>query len=295
MTGLRGPTEPPAAPVASGGRSITMPATTSRRLPFSVLPAALLLVLCPIATASAQQPTSELLLPHFSVATDNPDGLTTLFAVRNETSVQQPVVADFFDAFGTLHATVELSIAPRQVESFNIRDVAGLPLDIDDVARGYVVVSPGDGADALELSGDWFSVTADEDFATGHTLVDLSETSEALCIAWSSRFFYGGPFTGGTILTFWVENPQGVELTDPPTVVGTAYDEDGVELGSFEVRTAFKSFQMAANGAAFSAPFGTVDLNFNNTRGVVFTDHSASGRFSVGFQATCTDPGILSP
>jgi hypothetical protein len=239
------------------------------------------------AVASAATPAPTLLLPHYQVEVDNPDGLTTLMAVRNESGAVQELTASFFNSHGMLDATMTFSLAPHAVKTFNLRDVTELEPDVDGFTRGYAVVEPTAGPGAAVIGGDYFRVEPDEDFATGGALVDLST---AQCQNWTARYLNGGPFDGGTLFTFYVDEPQGIELTDPPTLLGIVYDEDGFAVGDFELRTAFHSFTLPATGFPFDdSAFGTVELSFNGTVGVVLADHRASGRFSVGAEATCVD------
>ncbi len=74
-----------------------------------------------------------------------------------------------------------------------MRDVAGLPADLDGYARGYVEISTaGDPHQTPVLGGDFFQVDVADNFATGDKLV---RRSTDLCTRSSIRFLTF-PFAG---------------------------------------------------------------------------------------------------
>ena len=103
------------------------------------------------------------------------------------------------------------------------------------------------------------------------------------------------PNTPGTRLTALINGPHGALPSDPPTITGEVFDEDGHFVNSFMIRTDEWVVELDVlqdlvwpGGPAF----GTVRMNFCTTdRGaVVFERHTAFGRFSVGSVAFCRTP-----
>ena len=87
-----------------------------------------------------------------------------------------------------------------------------------------------------------------------------------------------------------VDEPGGSSEIDTPTAVGTVYDEDGLALSSFEIRTDLNSFELSSGQIApAGAAFGSVSMRFPATKGALLVEHSGFHRLSVAFKAACRD------
>ncbi|MGD2113780.1 MAG: hypothetical protein PVG07_01930 [Acidobacteriota bacterium] len=250
----------------------------------------------PSAATPREGGTSDvLLLPYFEVDRGHRSGVTTLFAVRNETDHELPVRILYVGALGgAIQTEQEIVLAPAAVRTVNLRDVAGLRADDDGIARGLVVLGAiGDGEDAAaSLSGDFFFIDPATDYATGNTLLDMSldAADNELCAGWSSRFFRGGSFSGATSFRFVVDVPSGSAPFDPPTAIGTVYDEAGTAVRSFEIRTDLNTFRLTSEDLVpEGVPFGAVSVRFPSTEGALLVEHSGFHRLSVALRAACLD------
>ena len=237
--------------------------------------------------APALDPSGDQWIVPFVVDTGNPGGTTTLLAVRNETETGgvAEILVEFFDAaFAEFH-TVDLDLTPDAVQTFNLRDQPGLP---GGIARGFARVTPGDGD---LISVDYFVVNPGENFATGGLGIDFIEEQ---CAFWKTRILVGGPFTGGTRLTFLVNGPRGSDpMVDPPTVSGLVYDEAGVAAGSFEIFPDDWVFEVDVADliAPATSLFGAIELMIDSIvgNGYLIVEIGAAGRYSVGFSGVCKD------
>jgi len=239
--------------------------------------------------------TDVLLVPYYETDRKNPNGVNTLFAVRNETDRALPVRILYVDALGAFEQQVqEISLPANALSTINVRDVPGLPTDPDGVARGLVIlgVIGHDGESSDLLSGDFFFVDPATDFATGNSMLNMSldDPGNEFCAEWGSRFFHGGSFQGTSTFRFVVDEAGGSTEIDPPTAVGTVYDEGGVPLRSFEIRTDLNSFELSSDAIApEGTAFGSLSVRFPATKGAVLVEHSGFHRLSVAFKAACRD------
>lgn len=226
----------------------------------------------------------------FVVDPGNLAGTTTLLSVRNDAPAGDAnVLVEFLDdALNEFHE-VALVLEPRQLQSFNLRDQPNLPSEIG-LTNGLVRVTADPGQ---LISVDTFRVVPGEDFATGDLGIDLSVEE---CTDWRGRILVGGPFTGGTILSFFINGPQGADtINDPPTIVGTPYTEAGEALAPFMVWTDEWVLDVDA-GQIFVGEqlFGTVELVIDGTQGGghLTVRHSAEGRYSVTVPGVCLVPPV---
>ena len=237
------------------------------------------------------RPDNFLILPFYEVDTTNAAGTTTLFAVRNTESTVARTVFTYFDQMTTTVRVDEIDIDPEETRSFNLRDIAGLPVS-DGISRGFAVViadnpallRKGIVADPPQLTGDFFLVDIGGAFATGERLISDKE----LCVEHEIRFL---DFGSGTSLRLFVSDPLGSdEDNDPPSVTVTPIGEDGAVFASKNIFTDQTSFEVQAS--EFTAEqFGTLVFNFSNSQsGWVYAEYSADGLFSVGLNSTCTIP-----
>lgn len=233
-------------------------------------------------------PANRLLLPFYVVDTNNPSGASTLWALRNESLLDLTVTIEYYevDSPQAPQKTVIVELSGKQIRTGNIRDVSNLEVDEDGFARGYVVFQAE--GNAGDLYGDYFVVTSDQDFAEGSLLVDASSSADTdLCNLFSLRFLKGGGFGGSTDVIVWVESDTAP--LEPGTVSYSLYNAAG-DLQSFGtlfldvVATRFDIAGLAPenlNGGALEIQFA------EGVRGHVALAMSATGRYSVGFDAVC--------
>lgn len=226
----------------------------------------------------------EFLLPIYEV--DTAGALTTLFAARNSFDVANEVTVTYFDRFGTPIKSEVADIGPLGAVTRNVRDVSGLPAEGDGVRRGFAILSA-----VSNLSGDFFRVDPASNFASGDRLV---LASEALCDVWDFRFLRGGPFSGGTDLVIYVEDPLGESAIDPSVQI-EVFDEAGNLLGSvgmwtdLVVNKVTSDEILAAMETPSAASAGIFDLFFDPATGggLVMGTYSAEDRYSIGMHGTC--------
>jgi len=230
----------------------------------------------------------------YAVEDDNLNGPTTLLAVRNEKDTDLDLNV-FASGGGTVSLNRSYLLDPMEVKTLNLRDVLQGLLDPDGFRRGALTAEDGGRLEAADttpesLSGDFFNVNPGESFATGGNLGGNRQTEAFGCRTVTTRFLVGGVFTGGTVVSAYVGLARGDGPDDPPTVVGTVYDEPGTELGTFELKMQSGTHSLRFNAADVIPPgasFGSMRLEFQGTQGNVFTEHSASGLFSVGVPGAC--------
>ncbi|RMH21686.1 MAG: hypothetical protein D6696_05220 [Acidobacteria bacterium] len=232
-----------------------------------------------------------LVLPYFAVDAGDPQGETTLFAVRNNGSSPVTVRFTYFAAGGGDAAVVEeRQIAPHAVRTVNLRAVEGLPVDDRGLAEGFVVAQAlGAAAGAGVLSGDFFRLDPAQAAANGGSLRPALDTS---CRRWSHRFLSGGPFTGSTRIAF-------LALDRPatgPAVAGNVYNEAGDLVAVVSVTADQDAFEISDADLELPVKFGSIDWVFQGQgHGAVSATFSASGLFSVGAEAACTEDAETIP
>jgi hypothetical protein len=249
-----------------------------------------------LAQRSAGGTSDVLLVPYYESDRRNPSGIDTLFAVHNETGESLPIRILYLTRAGATQQKVqEITLGPRATETINLRDVPGLEVDSDGVARGLVilgVVGPAHKATSNLLSGDYFHLDPRTGVSTGGNLANLSldDPGNELCSEWSTRFFNGGSFKGRTEYRAVVDVPQGSADYDNPTAIGTVFDESGKPIQSFEIRTDLHSFRLpAAELVPDGMAFGSLEIRFLSTKGLLLTEHSGLDRLSVSLAAACRD------
>lgn len=244
--------------------------------------------------AKTSTPSSRLLLPYYEVDTTNLSGVTTLFAVRNQTSASAAVTVRYFEADGpqTPFFSENLTLDPRSVQTFNVRGATGLDPGPDGIARGFVVIeSETEGA---RLMGDTFRLTPNQDFGSGTRLLDIApgSSNNDLCNTFSMRFLNGGGFDSGTTYVVFVDLPAPPEPGDTVFSIN-AWGEDGSLLLNRQFQGDQVAFQVTAEDLlqpTVNIDFGAIDFQFSDgALGHVSAILSASGRYSVGYEAICTD------
>jgi hypothetical protein len=247
----------------------------------------------PPAAAKTDVPGARLLVPLYLVDTTDPNGVTTLFAVRNQLDTPIDVELRYYqaDAPQSPQRTDAVALAAKAIKTVNVRQVPGLAVDADGVARGYVVaVALTEGA---RIQGDFFRVTPGEDFASGFRMlnVDPASAHNDLCGLFTMRFLNGGGFDSGTRFIIWLEAD---EAPDPesPVLAYSAYAESGELVLSNTYFADEVVFEVAAADlfvGPLQADFGAVEFQFIGTVGHVAAILSAQNRYSVGFEAFCGD------
>lgn len=239
------------------------------------------------------EPAQVLVLPFFRVDRSNPTGETTLFAVRNV--LNQPVQIRVYymdEMMRTQRADGPATLPSRGVRTINIRDVSGLAVDADGYSRGLVLIT---ASASSALSGDFFQVNPEEDFATGDRLID-AQRHPYICRLWGMRFLNGGPFSGGTSLNVRLYGAPGTGAGAPPAFQLGFFDEAGQLLSTVFVQSATFLMELAMKDllppdAGYPA-FGAVELLFSPqvSGGLVAGTYSAEGRFSIGMTGMCLVP-----
>lgn len=234
-------------------------------------------------------------IPYFEVDTTNPaGGTTTLIAVRNSDDEERTVSMQYRNPDGTEMLTDEITLAPKRIRTFNLRDL-GLPAEMDGFSRGYARVIDSEAIVNVFpqeiLTVDYFLVDDENNFATGERAINLTSADGYfdLCQSFEARFANAGAFDG-TRVVFYASAPQGDDpATDSPTVLVNAFDEAGnAAMSTVAIYSANVSFVLDATQLSGTFDFGALEIVFNNTVGHVGTITQALERFSVGFNGACT-------
>ena len=238
----------------------------------------------PTAAKGGGMPSTSVFILPWIVDDSASDANATLFSVTNESFSENDtdVELTFFDAFFDEITDDFFTLGDNEIRPFNARLIPGLTIP-DGVNRGLLQIVAND-----EIGADFFDVNFGENFASG----DRALTTLDFCSIWRMRFLqFPGP--GGTVLTFIINGPQGVEEEDPPTIAGEVFTEDGVFLNSFALQTdAWLLAVDALDLVIGDTEFGTIVFQLNTTlspSGVIFENHSAFSRFSLGLKGTCKD------
>lgn len=259
----------------------------------------------PRPVTKVEVPTSSLLLPFFLVDTEDPGGITTLFAVRNESEGEVLASIRYYRTDRVLTdplATQAISLGGKEVLTINLRDKVGplhLPIDADGFARGYVAIS-SETNDAV-LQGDTIFVDTTQAFAQGDRLIDTGAASaqNGLCQRYETRYLNGGGFTG-TVVRFWVDALEPPSDEVPLVVFYTVYDEAGTAQVSSTINSSTVAFEVPVQqivnvGPITGPPFGVIEFEFDGTVGHVSTVMNAAGLYSVGFAGACLDDLVSPP
>jgi hypothetical protein len=253
-------------------------------------------ILIAVRGAEAQpQISSELLLPYFEVELD-PAGRTTLFAVGNALDEPVDILVTLHTNWGIALEKASLTLGPREVKSFNLRDwlsgsAPARKLDSKQVAHlkaalsgqrspqdslfysteikaglavGYVRIKTQKTRPAA-LWGDYFIVDAAEKSTQGEALVALGQAGcPGLCARHILRYLLGGGFDGGTEVIVWTEKagkPSRQASADQIRVTADSdlYNEAGDLFDGFRMRT-LPVQQITLRELAIKQPFGWLDL-----------------------------------
>ncbi len=234
-----------------------------------------------------------LILPHYEVNLLNPNGVNTLFAVRNVTSGPREIAIRYHDRIGGVIFQTAM-LGPKEVKSFSARNVAGLVGNSNGIARGYVSIIDSELVlnpfPETVIQGDYFIINPSNNFASGDRLISNTGlfAYNDLCAKFDVRFFNGGGFDGGTDVSIYFESLDD-NIIDLSFAV---YEEAGgapVETGT--VDSGVHSIKLPI-AVLTSVPFGVIEFTFNGTFGHVSSVFSALGKFSVGVNALCQGPSV---
>lgn len=237
---------------------------------------------CASETAKLDEPADFLLLPGFEVDTAAATGLTTFFAVHNQTDEARVARVQYLDRDGSIQLTQDLPLAPLQTRTTNVRGVDGLAVDPDGVARGAVKVlacSDSGGELAGSLTGDYIYLDAANNFATGDQLL----RREDVCSTVQVRLL---DFGSGIRIRLYATDPQG-EVD--PTATFTVYSEAGATIDS-GMLIADEAVEIFDTSELTASRFGTLVVELLAGKGAMSVEYSAFGKFSVAMNAICVDP-----
>jgi hypothetical protein len=221
-----------------------------------------------------------LVVPGFVVVAGDPEGPTTLFAVRNTSDQELLGRVDFYGEASELLYTDPFVLDPQATLTSNLRFYLPELQVADGVAAGFLVVTEIGGTTAPNLEGDYFRVDFGNDFATGDRLVRPAD----FCLRQELRFV---DFGSGSELRILVNRPRGDQV---PSFSYTAYDEAGTVLAVGDFVTSKHLVRLDIGELVAGENFGTVDFDFASSGGGwVCAKYSAFGRFSVELNAACRD------
>jgi hypothetical protein len=260
----------------------------------------LTLVLCVVLSvrrAEAQPAiSSELLLPYFEVELD-PAGQTTLFAVGNALDQPVDVVITLHTNWGVALDKALLTLAPREMKSFNLRDwlsgkAPGRNLNARQVAHlkaalsgqrspqdsmfygtpvreglavGYVRIKT-QGPQPAALWGDSFLVDPEGKTSEGEALVAIGQGTgcPGLCGRHILRYLLNGDFDAGTEIIVWTEKAGRASTQASADAFRIAtdsgvYSPAGDLVDGFQLRT-LPVQRITLGDLAIKQPFGWLDL-----------------------------------
>jgi len=237
----------------------------------------------PALAEKVDSPSSILVVPYYEVDTTSPIGNTTLFAVHNLKSGILEINVYYISRTGALHKET-LGIAGKATYTRNVRDVAGLPVDSDGFARGFIRVVASEPLGAKVMTGDFFQVDNANNFATGDRMIQGAD----LCTHGEIRLV---SFGTGTDLRLFINFPQGGNPSvDLPSASLLIYDEAGVLRSGVNFFTTSHTLFIHTDDLGLPINFGLIELSFDHSGGgYAYATYNAEGRFSVGMNSACLD------
>lgn len=234
--------------------------------------------------SKADRPAMALTVPSYAVDTGSTTGVTTLYALRNLNPTTTELTITYQDKLGTLLRQEPRSLLPEETLTLNLRDVAGLSPGPDGFKRGLIHINA-----TQDLTGDFFQVDVDNDFATGERLIQATD----LCTTGETRFL---DFGSGTQLALLIADPNGGDPTaNTPSFSVRIVDEAGATDGVLDCYTDQQLLELDAS-LFTSLPFGTLAFDFTDgEEGYVYAAYSADGQFSVGLGWDCDTPPSAAP
>lgn len=244
----------------------------------------------PTLLPKLDKPSAALYLPYFENDVTGGSFKATLFAVRHPGGAPATTGSvKYFDVQGNLRTIEPFMLAPNAVFSRNLRDVPGLVTDPDGFSRGFALIE----SVGTPLSGDFFQVDPNGNFATGGRLIGTTD----LCTLWDFRFALGGAFDGGTTLQIFVNQPLGIGPSDPPSAAVIVYDEAGMAFGTVGLQMNQNAVSVDVGDITAALPggigpvFGSLWIGFGPATGGGYIQgtYTAENRYSVSAKGSCLD------
>ena len=293
---------------------------------------ALTAVLLAVAPVSAEQhPSAEVLLPYFEVNLQNASGSNTLFDVGNALDAAVDVEISVYTNWGVPIATSQVTLAARQVRSFNLRswlagDLPGRRLSsaetshvkaaltgqrspqdnlyyasqvAPNLAVGYVRIETLGQPRPAALWGNYFLFGGGTSSAEGDTLINLDSGAGCTggCKRHALRFLNSGAFDGGTqivILSEAAARPSASSLPSGYVQADTlAYDEAGQPLGGNRLRLLPVQVISVADLGVRQAS-GWIDLATDSTS-IVAVHYTSKKSQGVALMSYCLHDDPLPP
>jgi uncharacterized repeat protein (TIGR01451 family) len=238
----------------------------------------------------ADQPLGDekpLLLPYFSVDRSNPDGATTLFAVRNRTDREVQVRYEYFSSDDTLQFGESKPLAGHATRTVNLRDIPG-------PTTGFVRITAVPDPSAPErleqiLSGDYIRLApvplrSHPDLAAGSALIDTDpqRSPRQLCHRWDVRFIKNARSSRETFFAFFLDEP-----TSGPVATGKVFRKDGTLLTTISLD--------APPGPLVAFEKSAADLGLDSGEGSIEWDLGPLGHVATLFKSGGSFGTILVP
>lgn len=233
-------------------------------------------------------PETTWFIPRFSIDDSVANGDSTFVSIRHLSGnlLDINVAVEYFDETGVLLDLENIVLTPRQTQILTLRDNP-LLVNPGGISTGTIAVMADN-----ELAVDYFQVDFGDNFASGSLAPKLVD----FCNFWTYRFLtFGGD--SGSEIAFTLNAPQGPDPADP-SITGDIYNEAGVFINSFVIRTGLFLVDVPASDLVIGgSSFGSMDILINTLGlelfpGYVTVNHNAFGRFSVGLDAVCTPEEI---
>ena len=286
----------------------------------------LMLVVALLAAAGSagaqQQPSSEVLLPYFEVNLQKATASNTLMDLGN--ALDKPVAVELtvYTNWNVQIAKTNLTLAPHQVRSFNLRNwltgdlpgkrltaaetnhfkaaLTGLRSPKDNLfyaskvgtglAVGSVRIKTLGSPQPDALWGTYFLLDSDQSAGAGDTLVNLDPGTGCIggCKRHELRFLTAGTFDGGTQVVVW-SNVAGSpsSASQPAGYVQAdtlAYDDAGQPLGGNRLR--LLPVQVVSITDLGLRASGSIDM-LTETTSVVAVHYSGKNRFGISLMSYC--------
>lgn len=240
------------------------------------------------------EPATRFLLPHFKIDSTNPFGETTFVTIRNESDATTTATVNLYrQNEGIPNDTITVTLAPKEVRPLDLGGVTTIEPGFAGLIRGWGLIE----ADT-DLTVDLFQVNTSQDFAVGATGV----LNEEVCYRARTRFLVGGGFSGGTEVTFLVNEPMGADPdNDPASARVGVFDETGMEIAAFLLYTEEFSFQIQASAFVPDGVVGGVlEVTFlgaesGGVGGFLSAEFKANDRFSAALVGACLERAFEAP
>ena len=225
-------------------------------------------------------PSDQLIVPYYEVDKTSGIGQTTLFAIHNVDTAPHLVTISYIPEPGPIIEET-VSLGPNATYTRNVRDVAGLPVDSDGFARGYIGVVADVQQGAHVLTGDFLQVDTGSNFATGDRMIEASD----LCLFGEVRLL---DFGSGTDLHLFINLPQGPPPGGSSSLSLFIYDQAGTYYSTISFHSSVHAIHLRTDDLNLPISFGQILMSFvNSGGGYAYATYSAEGRYSVGMNSAC--------